>query len=159
MKINKNITIALGLIFFCIFNYFYLIPNQVIKQGSSPHYPLIIITFILFFSILYLVLAIIKKNNENVIIQEGRYLNRLDNLRVIITIILLILYVNLIEVFGFILTTTITFIMSIFLYGSRDYFKMGLILFLFSLILSYAFRILLHSTLPGGILEQLIFGW
>lgn len=159
MKINKNIIIALGLIFFCIFNYFYLIPNQVIRQGSSPYYPLTIITFILFFSILYLVLAVIKKNNENVIIQEYRHPERLGNLRVIITIILLILYVNLIEVFGFILTTTITFIMSIFLYGSRDYFKMGLILFLFSLILSFVFRILLHSTLPGGILEQLIFGW
>lgn len=159
MKINKNVIIALGLIFFCIFNYFYLIPDQVIKHGSSPYYPLIVITFILFFSILYIILAIIKKNNENVSIQEYRYPKRLDNLRVIITMILLILYVSLIEVFGFILTTTITLIVSIVLYGSRDYFKMGLISFSFALILSYVFRILLHSTLPGGILEQLIFGW
>lgn len=159
MKINKNVIIALGLIFFCIFNYFYLIPDQVIKHGSSPYYPVIVITFILFFSILYTVLSITKKNNENVIIQEYRYPKRVNNLRVIITIILLILYVNLIEVFGFILTTTMTLIVSMVLYGSRDYFKVGLISFLFTLILTYVFRILLHSILPGGILEQLIFGW
>lgn len=156
---NRNIIISLGIIGFCILNYFYLIPIQVIKQGSAPHYPLIVITFISFFSIVYFLLAIFKKYNRHTIVQKDKYFGKTAIFRVVITMFLLIIYVNVIEFYGFILVTTIMLIISMILYGSKDYFSIGVISILFTLLVSYVFRILLHSILPGGILEQIIFGW
>ena len=39
MKPRKDLTIALGIIAFCVLNYVYLIPTQVAAEGSKTAYP------------------------------------------------------------------------------------------------------------------------
>ena len=55
MNARSEMSIAGVLIGFCMLNYFYLIPTQVVAEGSSPVYPAMINTMLLCFSIAYLV--------------------------------------------------------------------------------------------------------
>jgi uncharacterized membrane protein len=45
---------AAGLLAFCVFNYVYLIPTQVVAEGSSSTYPHLINTLLALFSLAYL---------------------------------------------------------------------------------------------------------
>jgi len=163
LKIGRETKIAFGLIVFCLFNYFYLIPSQVINQGSVPTYPFTINTLILLSSVGYFFQSIfqnIKKTNS----QKNKSAQKIQKnaQRAIVIIILIGIWVLALDYIGFLLSTIIFLAGSIITLGSRNYTKIVIISILFPLFMYFLFRGVLKTTLPEGflenILEKIIFG-
>ena len=53
MKARSELMFASGIIAFCMLNYFYLIPTQVVAEGSSAAYPVLINSMLLLFALAY----------------------------------------------------------------------------------------------------------
>lgn len=164
MKIGRETKIASGLIVFCLFNYFYLIPSQVIKQGSIPTYPFIVNTLILLSSVGYFFQSIFQKIIKDRDSQKNKSLKTIQKpiCRAIVLIIFIGIWVSVLDYVGFLLSTIILLIGSIILFGSRNYTKTIIISILFSIFVYFLFRGVLKTTLPEGflenILERIIFG-
>lgn len=164
MKIGREAKIASGLIVFCLFNYFYLIPSQVINQGSVPTYPFILNTLILFSSVGYFFQSIFQKIIKDRNGQKNKSLKKILKpiWKAIVLIIFIGIWVSVLDYLGFLLSTMIFLIGSIILYGSRNYTKVVIISILFPLSMYLLFRGVLKTTLPEGflenILEKIIFG-
>jgi len=163
LKIGRETKIAFGLIVFCLFNYFYLIPSQVINQGSVSTYPFTINTLILLSSVGYFFQSIfqnIKKTNS----QKNKSAQKIQKnaQRAIVIIILIGIWVLALDYIGFLLSTIIFLAGSIITLGSRNYTKIVIISILFPLFMYFLFRGVLKTTLPEGflenILEKIIFG-
>jgi len=156
---RRDAVIAAGVISFCILNYFWLIPTQVTKEGSSPIYPYLIITFLLVVAAAYFMVSI-HIASEDITSQKSKHPREKRSLmEVILTVSFITIYASVIEYVGFLLSTIPLLIGCMILYGSKNYIKISTVSILFSLIISYIFKIALHSTLPTGFLEQIIFGW
>jgi len=163
LKIRRETKIASGLIVFCLFNYFYLIPSQVINQGSVSTYPFTINTLILLSSFGYFFQSIfqnIKKTNSQK--NKGAQKKQKNAQRAIVIIILIGIWVLALDYIGFLLSTIIFLAGSIIAFGSRNYTKIVIISILFPLFMYFLFRGVLKTTLPEGflenILEKIIFG-
>lgn len=166
MKIGRETKVASGLIVFCLFNYFYLIPSQVINQGSVPTYPFIVNTLILLSSVGYFFQSIFQ---NTITIKEADSQKNKDaqkkqkNAQRAIAIMILIgIWVLMLDYIGFLLSTIIFLAGSIVVCGSRNYTKVVVISILFPLFMYFIFRGVLKTTLPEGflenILEKIIFG-
>ncbi|MBA7515449.1 hypothetical protein ES705_07489 [subsurface metagenome] len=164
MKIRRETKIASGLIVFCLFNYFYLIPSQVINQGSIPTYPLIVNTLILFFSVGYFFQSIFQKIIKDGDGQKNKGFKTVMKpvWRAVVLIIFIGIWVSALDYLGFLLSTVVLLIGSIILFGSRNYTKTIIISIIFPIFVYFLFRGVLKTTLPEGllegILERIIFG-
>ena len=160
MKIGRDGKIALGLIAFCLLNYFYLLPTQVIQQGSSPTYPLIINTLLLVSSVGYFFQSIFQKTTKDANIQKDKksIKTRIPKpmLKAITETIFIIVWVTVLDYVGFLLSSMVFLTASIILYGSRNYFKISTISILFPLAIYFLFKVILKTTLPEGILESIL---
>lgn len=144
---------------FCLVNYFYLIPTQVIRHGSSANYPYMVITFLFIFVLVYTFLSFKKRISPDSNYINISFSNKQYIFKNFIILLMMIFYVCFIESFGFILISFLFILIAMMVYGLRDYFRVLIISILFPTFISYIFRILLKSNLPGGIIEQIIFGW
>lgn len=164
MKIGRETKIASGLIVFCLFNYFYLIPSQVINQGSVPTYPFIVNTLILLSSVGYFFQSIFQNTIKETDNQKNKDAQKKQKnaQRAIVIIILIGIWVLALDYIGFLLSTIIFLAGSIIVCGSRNYIKVAIISILFPLFMYFLFRGVLKTTLPEGflenILEKIIFG-
>ncbi len=167
MKIGRETKIASGLIVFCLFNYFYLIPSQVINQGSVPTYPFIVNTLILLSSVGYFFQSIFQntittKEANSQKNKDAQKKQKNNAQRAIVIIILIGIWVLALDYIGFLLSTIIFLAGSIITCGSRNYTKVVIISILFPLFMYFLFRGVLKTTLPEGflenILEKIIFG-
>jgi len=158
LKIGRETKIALGLIVFCLLNYFYLIPTQVIKQGSAPTYPLIVNTIILLSSIGYFFQSIFKKIIKDRNYQKNKSFKKIQKsvLKAIVLIIFMGIWVSVLGYVGFLLSTIIFLMGSIIVCGSRNYSKIVILSILFSLFLYFLFRAVLKTALPEGFLEKIL---
>jgi len=165
LKIGREGKIALGLITFCLINYFYLIPTQVVQQGSSPVYPLIVNTFILVSSIGYFYQSTLRRKrvSEGEEFEEKKVSSTEKGgksikpaLRVIAQTAFIIIWVTVLEYVGFLLSSMVFLAASIILYGSRNYFKIITASILFPLVIYLLFKVVLKTALPEGILENLL---
>lgn len=158
MKIGRETKIALALIVFCIINYFYLIPSQVIKQGSAPTYPLIVNTLILLSSIGYFFQSIFQKVIKDRNSQKNKSLKTIQKpiWRAVVLIIFIGIWVSVLDYVGFLLSTIILLIGSIILFGSHNYTKIIIISILFSIFVYFLFRGVLKTALPEGFLENIL---
>jgi len=163
LKIGRETKIAFGLIVFCLFNYYYLIPSQVINQGSVPTYPFIVNTLILLSSVGYFFQSIFQniKETDNQKSKDGQKKQKNAH-RAIVIIILIGIWVLMLDYVGFLLSTIIFLAGSIVVCGSRNYTKIVVISILFPIFMYFIFRGVLKTTLPEGflenILEKIIFG-
>lgn len=154
MKIGRETKIASVLIVFCLFNYFYLIPSQVINQGSTPTYPLIVNTLILFFSVGYFFQSIFQKIIK---VKNGQKNKGLKTVwRAVVLIIFIGIWVSVLDSLGFLLSTIILLIGSIILFGSRSYTKTIIISIIFPIFVYFLFRGVLKTALPEGFLEDIL---
>jgi len=155
LKFGKETKMAFGLIIFCFFNYFYLIPSQVIEQGSQPTYPLVVNTFILLSSVGYLFQSIYQKNILAINNQKNRIFS--EKKKSIIIIIFVVIWVLLLEYLGFLISTIMFLIASITVCSdSRNYTKIFILSILFSLFLYFLFTVFLKTMLPEGFLESIL---
>jgi len=156
--------IGLGLIIFCLLNYFYLIPSQVINQGSVPTYPFIVNTLILLSSVGYFFQSIFQKDIKQTNSQKSKASEKgyKSVWKAIFIIIFIGIWISLLDFMGFLLSTIIFLIGSILVCGSRNYIKIIIISILFPIFMYFIFRGVLKTTLPEGflenILEKIIFG-
>ena len=165
---GRESIIAICIIVFCFVNYFYLIPSQVIIQGSKSTYPLIVNTFILISSIGYFIQSIYYYHRKSNLLQEKKAdksfsetptlneknINRSISIFVMLLVVIWILLLNYI---GFIISTILFLIGAISLCSeSRNYIKIFSLSFLFTIFLYFLFRIVLKTILPEGFLEIFI---
>ena len=158
MKIRRETKIASGLIVFCLFNYFYLIPSQVINQGSVPTYPFIVNTLILLSSVGYFFQSIFQNTIKETDNQKNKDAQKKQKnaQRAIVIIILIGIWVLALDYIGFLLSTIIFLAGSIIVCGSRNYIKVAIISILFPLFMYFLFRGELKTTLPEGVLENIL---
>ncbi|MBN2395379.1 MAG: tripartite tricarboxylate transporter TctB family protein [Candidatus Atribacteria bacterium] len=156
MKYRNDTIIAFGLIVFCLINYFYLIPSQVIKQGSQSTYVYIVNTFLFLSSIGYFFQGILQKK----FLTSGNQENKInkDSKKSIIIIILVAIWILLMDYLGFLLSTIVFLIVSIATLSNppRNYPKLLILSILFSLFIYILFTVILKTILPEGILEVLL---
>lgn len=157
--ISKDFLISLVLLLFCLINHFSLIPNQVIREGTSANYPYMVNAVLFVFVLIYLIISLKKRKDLNLNHINVSFLKKPYILKNACIFLLMILYIYFIDSLGFILVSFLFIMLSMILYGIRNYWKVFIISITFPIIVSYIFKILLQSILPGGIIEQIIFGW
>lgn len=170
---SLNLKIAVGIIVFCLFNYFYLIPAQVIDKGSSPVYPYLVNSMLTLFSLGYLMESYfaMRRNSreagsehtaedslgrgENCDHEEPAASAKAKALRVALLFVLMALWYWLLEDLGFMLSAFIFLVLSSIVYGAKSPVKIGLLSVAMPLIFHIIFRSL-GSALPEGPVEELI---
>jgi hypothetical protein len=118
-----------------------------------------VITFLFIFVLVYTFLSFKKRISPDSNYINISFSNKQYIFKNFIILLMMIFYVCFIESFGFILISFLFILIAMMVYGLRDYFRVLIISILFPTFISYIFRILLKSNLPGGIIEQIIFGW
>jgi len=160
LKTGMDTKISIGVITFCVLNYFYFIPNQVKAEGSSVIYPMIVNTLMFIFSIGYFFQSAFGKNVEGEAPLEYRAVSYTKGskplLKVVLIIISLVIWVSILEYVGFLLSSILFLFITTIIFGSRSYWKNILVSLVLPLSLYFLFRVLLNSALPDGILEQLL---
>lgn len=171
---DLDLKIAIGIIAFCLFNYLYLIPTQVIAQGSSPTYPYLVNSMLMVFSIGYLVESLLANLTKVKNVQEGRQhgkfaagsgepcdraapvvVDRSKALRVLALLGLMVVWYWTLGSLGFLLSAFIFLVISSIIYGAKSPVK----IFLLSAGMPIIFHILfwlLGSSLPEGPVEEFI---
>ena len=158
MNTRSEISIAGVLIGFCMLNYFYLIPTQVVAEGSSPVYPILINTMLLCFSIAYLAEGLRSWRRET---HRGKKANAADGAinwiywRPVAMLVVTGLWVLSLEWIGFLFSTFLFLTLSSRIFGSQSWRK-TLILSVVMPLVVYSIFLGLNSILPEGPLEGLI---
>lgn len=158
MNVRSEISIAGVLIGFCLINYFYLIPTQVVAEGSSPVYPTLINTMLLLFAVAYLVEGVsswrkIKSDAAPQVSGEGEG-NKVFA-RPVAMLIVTGVWVLTLEYVGFIVSTGLFLAISSRIFGSKSWPKTLALSVVMPLIIYFIF-VGLKSLLPEGPLEELI---
>lgn len=158
MKARSEMSIAGALIGFCMLNYFYLIPTQVVAEGSSLIYPALVNTMLLCFAIAYLVEGIrIWRREPAPAEKPAAAADRGSGIywRPVTMLIVTGLWILTMEWIGFLCSTFLFLTLSSRIFGSKSWHK-TLMLSLVMPVVVYIIFMGLNSVLPEGPLEELI---
>ncbi|MCF8031943.1 MAG: tripartite tricarboxylate transporter TctB family protein [Desulfarculaceae bacterium] len=156
MNARSELSIAGVLIAFSLLNYFYLIPTQVVAEGSSPVYPALINTMLLCFSLAYLGEGIRAWRKERREHNEARPAGaHKDMFRPLAMLVVTGAWVLSMEHLGFIISTFGFLIIASRIFGSKSWTKTLGLSVAMPLIISFIFRGL-NALLPEGPAEELI---
>jgi len=158
MNARSEMSIAGVLIGFCLLNYFYLIPTQVVAEGSSPIYPLLVNSMLLCFSLAYMAegvraLRLEKSSGENGAVEQKTTDHTLW--RPLAMLAATGAWVLTMEWLGFILSTFVFLLVASRIFGSKKLIAA----FSLSLIMPFVIHFIflgLNSVLPEGPVEELI---
>jgi len=159
MNVRSEVSIAVALIGFCMLNYFYLIPTQVVAEGSSLVYPALVNTILLCFSIAYLAEGVRSWRVETRLknkaaVSDGAAGNGIY-WRPIAMLVVIGFWVLTMEWIGFLTSTFVFLIFSSRIFGSKSWRKTLIFSLVMPLVVYLIFRGL-NSVLPEGPLEELI---
>ena len=155
MKARKELAIALGILAFCLLNWLYLIPSQVLEEGSSTVYPHLLNSILAMFGLAYAVEAFrqmqkeektVKKKGPSFIAAYGRTL---------LLILATAIWLFSMEAAGFILSTVLFLIAASYIFGAKSLWK-PLALSLVMPFLFYGVFRGLNSMLPQGPVEVVL---
>ncbi len=158
MKARTDLSIAAALIVFCLINQFYLIPTQVVAEGSSPTYPILVNILLAAFSIAYFweSLRLLRRqqprNEKNKAAPAKGYP---DSWRPVALLLVSGGWILVMEWMGFILSTFIFLMLTSRIFGSKSFWKSLILSTAMPLILYFVFRGL-NSLLPQGPLEKML---
>lgn len=172
MKPSLDLKVAIVIIVFCLFNYLYLIPAEVIAEGSSPVYPYLVNSMLMLFSLGYLIESFAGMRADKKAAGEARIEdtagrgekcdrtgpvegNGLKAFRVMTLFGLMAAWYWTLESLGFMLSAFIFLILSSIVYGAKSPLKIGLLSIAMPLIFHVLFRTL-GTALPEGPVEELI---
>lgn len=154
---------VIGSLFFLVFSSFYFynifkikkMPGAQFEVMTASSFPFYIGVCGIVFSILLLILSLIKKDENDKLLL--RYLKTLDFKTGILFVILMLFYGYAMKTLGFIISTTIFLIAGFFILKERNLKR----LFLISISVSIGFYLLLNNLLgvyidPGFILDYFI---
>lgn len=161
-QFTADVKIAIGILVFSLINYIILIPQYVIKCSTSPIYPYIVNTLILFSGIGYLFESLGRRDktkSEEVVNQEDRpvvdHQKRYSTARVFFVILTTGVWIWSMEFVGFLLSAFIFLPAVSLLYGSRKKKRIMVVTVVLPIILYSVFR-LLNTSLPEGPLEDIL---
>lgn len=145
---NRKIAIVLFIFAACYLYFSYQLPefpyaivdSDVLPKGLG--YVLLVLSIGLFF----------EKNVETGTKKERRNVKKEDLLLLLTILGIILLYILLLEVIGFVLTTIAFLLVTTRRLGYRNWKVNSLVAVLFSLILYFSFNYLLNIYLPQGIL-------
>lgn len=156
MNARSELSIAGVLIAFSLLNYFYLIPTQVVAEGSSPIYPALINTMLLCFSLAYLGEGVRSWRRERRAEGEGRPAGAGKNmLRPLAMLVVTGAWVLSMDYIGFFISTFGFLVIASRIFGSQSWSKTIIMAVAMPLIISFIFRGL-NAVLPEGPAEELI---
>lgn len=143
----RDISTGFTLILFSIAGY--LVANEFgggEKLGSfgPSFFPKLVLILLAILSISLLIKGIVSLKTDKTKIK----FNARKVIRVIIYIILLIIYINLFFITGFIISTIFFLIIGQYLFGTRNWFKIIGISIITPIILYYFFTVLFNIPLP-----------
>ena len=158
MKARTDLSIAGALLVFCLVNQFYLIPTQVVAEGSSPVYPMLINIMLAVFSMAYFWegLRLLRKQPANM--QSAKTAAERKNPAYWRPLALLLIaggWILVMDWMGFIASTFVFLMLAARLFGSKSLWKALVLSIAMPLILYFIFRSL-NSLLPQGPLEKML---
>lgn len=162
MNLRIELYVASGLIAFCLINYFYLIPTQVIAEGSSPTYPLLTNSLLLVFSLAYLWEGLHRlrkdrrqrqENEDQAAASEEAARQRFYWRRPVALLVLCAVWLQVMEAVGFIVSTFFFLLLATRIFATRGLIK-SLVFSLVMPVVLYALFRSLGSLLPQGPLER-----
>ncbi len=159
MNARSEISFASAIIAFCMFNYFYLIPTQVVAEGSSMVYPALINTMLLLFALAYWGEGLLLYRTEK-LAQAAKEQSRAGfweyYWRPLSLLGITGIWIFTMEWAGFLLGTIIFLFCATYIFAATSLKKVAV----FSLILPlvvFSLFYLVNAPLPEGPLEDLIF--
>ena len=157
MNARSELSIAGVLIGFCILNYFYLIPTQVVAEGSSPVYPLLVNSMLLCFSLAYLAEAVRVVRREKASGQgdAGKKASGHSLWRPLGMLAATGAWVLTMEWLGFILSTFLFLLIASRIFGSKKWIPTLGLSVIMPLAIHFIF-VALNSVLPEGPVEELL---
>jgi len=155
MNARSELSIAMVLIGFSMLNYFYLIPTQVVAEGSSPVYPALINTMLLCFSLAYLAEGVRSWRKERQVQGEAAGGGKKLMVRPLAMLVVTGAWVLSMEYLGFIISTFAFLMIASRIFGSKSWSKTLILSVAMPLIIYFVFRGL-NALLPEGPAEELI---
>lgn len=157
MNARSEMSIAGVLIGFCVLNYFYLIPTQVVAEGSSPVYPLLVNSMLLCFSLAYLAESFRVIRREKASGQESGGKQASDHTlwRPLAMLVTTGAWVLTMEWLGFILSTFLFLLIASRIFGSKKLIPTLSLSVIMPLVIHFIF-VGLNSVLPEGPVEELL---
>ena len=174
MKQNLELKISIIIISFSLLNFFYLIPTQIIAEGSSPVYPYLVNTILTIFSLGYLLESFLATRKQTAAqdlqkeliekTEERKETFKIDKLfsensrkalQVLSLFGLMAAWFWTLEMLGFMLSAFIFLVFCSIIYGAKSPIKIGLLSIGMPLIFHLIFW-LLGTALPEGPLEELM---
>ncbi|MBU4566127.1 MAG: tripartite tricarboxylate transporter TctB family protein [Desulfarculus sp.] len=155
MNARSELSIATVLIGFSMLNYFYLIPTQVVAEGSSPVYPALINTMLLCFSLAYLGEGVRSWRKQRQAQSEGTGGGKKLMVRPLAMLVVTGAWVLSMEQLGFIISTFAFLMIASRIFGSKSWGKTLILSVAMPLIIYFVFRGL-NALLPEGPAEELI---
>ena len=158
MSIRSEIAFASGLIAFCLFNYLYLIPSQVVAEGSSATYPNLMNFLLLAFALAYWTEGFLMYRKEN--LKGVRQEKKSGNFwalywRPLVLLVIIAAWILTLGFAGFLLSTFIFLVFSSMLFGATNILRV-LILSIVMPLLVFTLFYWVNAPLPAGPIETMI---
>ena len=158
MKTRSEINFAIGIIVFCMFNHFYLIPSQVVAEGSSPVYPMLINIMLLLFGIAHLIEGIFQLRREKTDPTEQKQTLKVfwsTYWRPLSLLFSMTAWILSLDIVGFLPSTIIFLFCSALIFGGKNLKRISLLsLSLPTIVFSLFYWV--NAPLPAGPVEELI---
>ena len=154
MRIRKDIARLVLLCILVAVNYLYLIPVQVVEEGSDPVYPLLLNGILAFLLIFYALELLRSRRKLGISLVVWQIYPRRAG-KVILLLALVWGWAEALNHLGFIVPTMCFLGLSVWLYGERSWSRIVLVMVV-SPVLLYILFVLFGSYLPQGPLEQYI---
>jgi Tripartite tricarboxylate transporter TctB family len=158
MKTRSEINFAIGIIVFCLFNHFYLIPSQVVAEGSSPVYPMMVNGMLLFFGIALLVEGVFQLRKEKTDPAAEKQTLKIfweRYWRPLTLLAAMTIWILSLDLTGFLPSTIIFLFCSSLIFGGKNLKRISLLSLSLPTIVFSLFH-WVNAPLPAGPLEHLI---
>lgn len=152
MRVRKDIASLVLLCILVAVNYLYLIPAQVVTEGSDPVYPLLLNGILAFLLVCYALELLRSRRKLGISLVVWQIVPRQAG-KVILLLALVWIWAAVLDHLGFILPTMGFLGIAVWLYGERSWRNI-LVTMLVSPVLLYLVFVLFGSYLPQGPLEQ-----
>ncbi|MCL2123742.1 MAG: tripartite tricarboxylate transporter TctB family protein [Desulfovibrionaceae bacterium] len=150
--IHKDFVSIVLLVLFILAHQFYLIPVQVIAQGSSETFPHILNALLAICTIFY-IYETVRRRRSGLDAKDVLPVDMRSAARPVLLLLSLWIWAELMESFGFIIPSVFLLAATSLLYGERSPRKIAVLAILFP-IFAFVFFTILKTTLPSSSIEN-----
>ena len=152
--IHKNFVSIVLLVAFILINHFYLIPVQVIAQGSPETFPRILNTMLALCTLFYII-ETLRRRRRGLDAKDVLPLDMRAAAKPALLLLSIWVWAEGIDFFGFISPSILLLVVASLLYGERSVRKITALAVLFP-VCAFVFFTALKTVLPSGPIENWI---